>query len=49
MKSKLILIALGLVLTDANGYRLKQKDSDEDKALAAIEQAIQAETGEEAT
>ena len=49
MKSKLILITLALFLSDANGYRLRQKDADEDKAMAALEQAINAETGDEAS
>lgn len=42
------MITLALFLSDTTGYRLKQKDADEDTAMAALEQAIQAETGVEA-
>ena len=51
MKSKIILISLGLLLSITEGYQLKsiQKSPDEDQAMAALEQAINAEAGDEAS
>ena len=45
MKSHLLLcLLLGLTNTNALHIRMLQRDSDEDKALAAIGAAINAET-----